>query len=155
MHLGECVREEILFTVFVNEKVCVLPFSVFDLQFNCAFTCKLVVQLDEEVAALHLNHLGVKLTKLTPEQAAYLGIPIEGPYKPDHYRYQFHRQSLSSFFSGQPVFGYISTFKVLFIQYVESYGFTKKSYKNTFLRLYLETFGIFRHFVIEVEFLDK
>lgn len=43
--------------------------------------------LDEEVARLHLNKLGVQLTKLTPEQAAYLGLPIEGPYKPDHYRY--------------------------------------------------------------------
>lgn len=44
-------------------------------------------KLDEEVAALHLKHLGVKLTKLTPDQASYLGIPIEGPFKPDHYRY--------------------------------------------------------------------
>jgi adenosylhomocysteinase len=44
-------------------------------------------QLDEEVARLHLDHLGVKLTKLTPEQAAYMGIPADGPYKPDHYRY--------------------------------------------------------------------
>uniref|UniRef100_A0A0K0DW92 Adenosylhomocysteinase n=1 Tax=Strongyloides stercoralis TaxID=6248 RepID=A0A0K0DW92_STRER len=43
--------------------------------------------LDEEVAALHLDKLGVKLTKLTPEQANYLGIPINGPFKPDHYRY--------------------------------------------------------------------
>ena len=43
--------------------------------------------LDEKVARLHLDALGVKLTKLTPEQAAYLGIPVEGPYKPDHYRY--------------------------------------------------------------------
>jgi adenosylhomocysteinase len=43
--------------------------------------------LDEEVARLHLDHLGVKLTKLTPEQAAYMGIPADGPYKPDHYRY--------------------------------------------------------------------
>ncbi|MDH5559404.1 MAG: adenosylhomocysteinase [Deltaproteobacteria bacterium] len=43
--------------------------------------------LDEEVARLHLDHLGVKLTKLTQEQADYLGIPIEGPYKPEHYRY--------------------------------------------------------------------
>ena len=43
--------------------------------------------LDEEVARLHLDHLGVKLTRLTKEQADYLGIPIEGPYKPDHYRY--------------------------------------------------------------------
>jgi adenosylhomocysteinase len=43
--------------------------------------------LDEEVARLHLPHLGVKLTTLTREQADYLGVPIEGPYKPAHYRY--------------------------------------------------------------------
>ncbi len=43
--------------------------------------------LDEEVARLHLEHIGVKLTKLTPDQAAYLSVPIEGPYKPEHYRY--------------------------------------------------------------------
>jgi adenosylhomocysteinase len=43
--------------------------------------------LDEKVARLHLDALGVKLTRLTDAQAAYLGIPVEGPYKPDHYRY--------------------------------------------------------------------
>jgi len=43
--------------------------------------------LDEKVARLHLDALGVKLTELTPDQAAYLGVPVEGPYKPDHYRY--------------------------------------------------------------------
>jgi adenosylhomocysteinase len=43
--------------------------------------------LDEEVARLHLPHLGVKLTELSQEQADYLGVPVEGPYKPDHYRY--------------------------------------------------------------------
>jgi adenosylhomocysteinase len=43
--------------------------------------------LDEKVARLHLASLGVELTELTPEQAAYLGIPVEGPYKSDHYRY--------------------------------------------------------------------
>jgi adenosylhomocysteinase len=43
--------------------------------------------LDEKVARLHLDALGAKLTKLTPEQAAYIGVPVEGPYKPDHYRY--------------------------------------------------------------------
>jgi adenosylhomocysteinase len=43
--------------------------------------------LDEEVARLHLDHVGVKLTKLTKEQADYLGVPVEGPYKPSHYRY--------------------------------------------------------------------
>jgi adenosylhomocysteinase len=48
---------------------------------------RLPKKLDEEVAALHLEQIGVKLTKLTTEQAAYLGVPVEGPYKPDHYRY--------------------------------------------------------------------
>lgn len=43
--------------------------------------------LDEEVARLHLEKLGVKLTKLTKEQADYLDVPVEGPFKPDHYRY--------------------------------------------------------------------
>jgi len=43
--------------------------------------------LDEEVARLHLEALGAKLTRLTPEQSAYLGIPADGPFKPDHYRY--------------------------------------------------------------------
>jgi len=43
--------------------------------------------LDEKVARLHLDALGARLTKLTPEQAAYIGVPVEGPFKPDHYRY--------------------------------------------------------------------
>ncbi len=43
--------------------------------------------LDEKVARLHLDALGAKLTKLRPEQAAYIGVPVDGPYKPDHYRY--------------------------------------------------------------------
>jgi adenosylhomocysteinase len=43
--------------------------------------------LDEKVARLHLDALGVKLTLLTKEQADYIGVPVEGPYKPDHYRY--------------------------------------------------------------------
>ena len=43
--------------------------------------------LDEKVARLHLDKLGVKLTKLSQEQAAYIGVPVEGPYKPEHYRY--------------------------------------------------------------------
>jgi adenosylhomocysteinase len=43
--------------------------------------------LDEKVARLHLDALGVKLTELSPEQAAYLGVPVEGPYKAEHYRY--------------------------------------------------------------------
>ncbi len=48
---------------------------------------RLPKRLDEEVARLHLEKLGVKLTKLTKEQADYIGVPVEGPYKPDHYRY--------------------------------------------------------------------
>jgi adenosylhomocysteinase len=44
-------------------------------------------KLDEEVARLHLDKLGVKLTKLTKKQADYLGILAEGPYKPEYYRY--------------------------------------------------------------------
>jgi len=43
--------------------------------------------LDEEVARLHLDHLGVKLTTMSREQADYIGVPVEGPYKPDYYRY--------------------------------------------------------------------
>ena len=44
-------------------------------------------KLDEEVAALHLEKIGAKLTKLTDEQADYIGVPSAGPYKPEHYRY--------------------------------------------------------------------
>jgi adenosylhomocysteinase len=43
--------------------------------------------LDEKVARLHLDALGVRLTQLSPDQAAYIGVPVEGPFKPDHYRY--------------------------------------------------------------------
>lgn len=48
---------------------------------------RLPKHLDEEVARLHLERIGVKLTKLTQEQADYIGVPVEGPYKPEHYRY--------------------------------------------------------------------
>jgi adenosylhomocysteinase len=44
-------------------------------------------RLDEKVARLHLDSLGVRLTALSQEQADYIGVPVEGPYKPDHYRY--------------------------------------------------------------------
>jgi adenosylhomocysteinase len=44
-------------------------------------------KLDEKVAMLHLNKLGANLTKLTPDQASYIGVAPEGPYKPEHYRY--------------------------------------------------------------------
>jgi adenosylhomocysteinase len=62
-----------------------------DLQANAAKYEKKVYMLpkhlDEEVARLHLDHLGVKLTKLSAQQAEYIGVPVEGPYKSDHYRY--------------------------------------------------------------------
>jgi len=48
---------------------------------------RLPKHLDEEVARLHLPHIGVKLTQLTKEQARYIGVPVNGPYKPEHYRY--------------------------------------------------------------------
>jgi len=44
-------------------------------------------RLDEKVAALHLKKIGANLTELSEEQAAYIGVPQQGPYKPDHYRY--------------------------------------------------------------------
>ena len=48
---------------------------------------RLPKHLDEEVARLHLDQLGVKLTVLSKEQADYIGVPVSGPYKPEHYRY--------------------------------------------------------------------
>ena len=48
---------------------------------------RLSKELDEEVARLHLGKLGAKLTKLSKEQADYIGVKVEGPYKPEHYRY--------------------------------------------------------------------
>ena len=48
---------------------------------------RLPKKLDEEVARLHLEKIGVKLTRLSRKQADYLGVPVDGPYKPDHYRY--------------------------------------------------------------------
>ena len=44
-------------------------------------------KLDEQVARLHLEKLGVRLTELSRKQADYIGVPVDGPYKPDHYRY--------------------------------------------------------------------
>lgn len=59
-----------------------LNFKKYD---NCVYT--LPKHLDEKVARLHLKHLGAKLTKLSKSQSKYLGIAVEGPYKPNHYRY--------------------------------------------------------------------
>ncbi len=48
---------------------------------------RLPKKLDEEVARLHLEKIGVKLTRLTKKQSDYLGVSVDGPYKPEHYRY--------------------------------------------------------------------
>ena len=48
---------------------------------------RLPKKLDEEVARLHLDKIGARLTRLTPEQAGYIGVAVDGPYKPEHYRY--------------------------------------------------------------------
>ena len=48
---------------------------------------RLPKELDEEVARLHLDKLGARLTRLTPKQAKYIDVPVAGPYKSDHYRY--------------------------------------------------------------------
>jgi adenosylhomocysteinase len=56
-------------------------------KYDAGMVYTLPKKLDEEVARLHLAKLGVKLTKLSPEQAAYIGVPVDGPYKAEHYRY--------------------------------------------------------------------
>ena len=56
-------------------------------KYNCTEVTTLSKFLDEKVARLHLGKLGAKLTVLTQEQADYIGVPVEGPYKPDSYRY--------------------------------------------------------------------
>jgi len=70
LHLHAQGKPTVSGTVYAEKKVYTLP-----------------KKLDEQVARLHLDKLGVKLTRLTPEQAAYIGVPVEGPYKPEHYRY--------------------------------------------------------------------
>jgi len=56
-------------------------------KYACGKVYVLPKTLDEKVARLHLNSLGAKLTKLTAEQSEYVGIPVDGPYKPESYRY--------------------------------------------------------------------
>jgi len=69
---------------FTNQTLAQLELWEKDLEVD---VYRLPKHLDEEVARLHLEQLGVKLTILTPEQSEYVGIPIEGPYKPEYYRY--------------------------------------------------------------------
>ncbi|MDL2262251.1 adenosylhomocysteinase [Bacteroidales bacterium OttesenSCG-928-I21] len=69
---------------FTNQTLAQIELHLNDFDVN---VYRLPKKLDEEVARLHLEKIGVKLTKLTPEQAAYIGVSAEGPYKPEHYRY--------------------------------------------------------------------
>jgi len=69
---------------FTNQVLAQIELAQNDLDINVYTLPK---KLDEEVARLHLGRLGVKLTRLSPEQADYLGVPVEGPYKAEHYRY--------------------------------------------------------------------
>ena len=57
------------------------------LNVDTLYLTNILFQLDEKVASLHLDHLGVKLTKLEEDQAEYIGVKPEGPYKPSYYRY--------------------------------------------------------------------
>ena len=57
------------------------------MKFDAGKVYVLPKKLDEKVARLHLAKVGVQLTKLSKDQAEYLGVPVDGPYKPDHYRY--------------------------------------------------------------------
>ena len=72
---------------FTNQVIAQIELFGKTAQYEAKEVYVLPKHLDEKVARLHLDALGVKLTELSPEQAAYLGIPAEGPYKPDHYRY--------------------------------------------------------------------
>ncbi|MCP4114769.1 MAG: adenosylhomocysteinase [Desulfobacteraceae bacterium] len=69
---------------FTNQTLAQIKLATEDLEKEVYILPK---ELDEEVARLHLETLGVKMTKLTQEQADYIGVPVEGPFKPDHYRY--------------------------------------------------------------------
>jgi adenosylhomocysteinase len=72
---------------FTNQVIAQIELFGQSVQYEAKQVYVLPKHLDEKVARLHLDALGVKLTDLSPDQAAYLGIPPEGPFKPDHYRY--------------------------------------------------------------------
>ena len=69
---------------FTNQTLAQIELWTKDYEVN---VYRLPKHLDEEVARLHLERIGVKLTKLTADQAAYIGVDANGPYKADHYRY--------------------------------------------------------------------
>src|SRR5947208_2671349 len=72
---------------FTNQVIAQIELFGGGVQYEAKQVYVLPKHLDEKVARLHLASLGVKLTELSADQAAYLGIPAEGPYKSDHYRY--------------------------------------------------------------------
>jgi len=72
---------------FTNQTLAQIALARDTAEYEVGKVYTLSKKLDEEVARLHLNKLGVKLSKLSQEQADYLGVPVEGPYKPEHYRY--------------------------------------------------------------------
>ena len=72
---------------FTNQTLAQIALAVDTDKYEVGKVYTLPKVLDEEVARLHLDKLGVKLSKLTQEQADYLGVPVDGPYKPEHYRY--------------------------------------------------------------------
>ena len=72
---------------FANQTLAQIALARDTDQYEIGKVYTLSKKLDEEVARLHLDKLGVKLTTLSDKQAKYLGIPVEGPYKPEHYRY--------------------------------------------------------------------
>ncbi len=76
----------VMSTSFTNQVLAQLELWQRAEQYECKVHM-LPKRLDEEVARLHLDKLGVRLTRLTEEQADYIGVPLDGPYKPDHYRY--------------------------------------------------------------------
>jgi adenosylhomocysteinase len=72
---------------FSNQVLAQIELFTRNEQYQKGMVYTLPKTLDEKVAELHLGQLGARLTKLTPAQSAYLGVPVEGPFKPDHYRY--------------------------------------------------------------------
>ncbi|MDX6627552.1 MAG: adenosylhomocysteinase, partial [Solirubrobacterales bacterium] len=72
---------------FTNQVIAQIELFGKSVQYEAKEVYVLPKHLDEKVARLHLASLGVELTELTPDQAAYLGIPVDGPYKSSHYRY--------------------------------------------------------------------
>jgi adenosylhomocysteinase len=77
----------VMSTSFANQTIAQIELFTRNEAYQKGKVYVLPKHLDEKVARLHLNKLGAKLTRLRPDQAEYIGVPVQGPYKPDHYRY--------------------------------------------------------------------